>query len=250
MRILQEPGFVLHSYKYRESSLIVEVLTRHHGRLSLLAKGARRWKKRGANIYLRPFQRLLLSWAGKGELATLTGAEEVPPIGQFGKQAVYCGFYMNELMIHFLHKHDPHEDLFDFYQVALSGLTAGENSETVLRIFEKRLLNETGYGMNLEVDFVTGKPIEPTMTYSYIPNQGPAVLGQDKPSGQVEQVSGRSLIALREEQLDVEALRELKGMMRRIIDQRLNHKPLVSRSMFTRKIPASGVTAGGSPGQA
>jgi len=232
-RVFQEPGFVLHTYRYRETSVIVEVFSRHYGRASLLAKGARRWKKRGTNLYLRPFQQLLLAWSGRGELATLSGAEELPPVLQLGKAETYCGFYLNELMVRLLHKHDPHEALYDYYEAALLGLSRGENAESVLRIFEKRLLDEIGYGMNLDIDAISGKPIEPGMNYSYLPNQGPTTSLPDSAEELSAKISGRSLIALREEMLDQEALRELKGMMRRIIDQRLNYNPLASRSMFS-----------------
>jgi len=232
-RVSQEPGFVLHSYRYRETSLIVEVFSRHHGRASLLAKGARRWKKRGTNLYLRPFQQLLFAWTGRGELATLVSVEESPPVLSLGKSETYCGFYLNELMMRLLHKHDPHEALYDYYEAALLSLGRGEDTESVLRIFEKRLLNEIGYGMNLEVDAVSGKPIEPETYYSYLPNQGPTSSTVDPAEVPNAKISGRSLIALREESLNREALRELKGIMRRIIDQRLNFKPLTSRSMFS-----------------
>lgn len=232
-RVSQEPGFVLHSYRYRETSLIVEIFSRHYGRTSLLAKGARRWKKRGTNLYLRPFQQLLFAWSGKGELATLVSAEELPPVLRFGKAETYCGFYLNELMMRLLHKHDPHEALYDYYEAALLSLGGDENAESVLRIFEKHLLNEIGYGMNLEVDAMSGKPIEPGTYYSYLPNQGPTSSTVDSAEELNAKVSGKSLIALRNESLDRDALREIKGIMRRIIDQRLNYKPLASRGLFS-----------------
>src|SRR3990172_6079289 len=112
MRIHQQPAFILHHRDYSETSLLLEVLTVRHGRLGLIAKGARRANSRMRGI-LKPFQRLLIVWSGKGELAVLTSAEventAITPEGQ----ALYCGFYMNEILLRLLHRHDPHEGLFE-----------------------------------------------------------------------------------------------------------------------------------------
>lgn len=232
-KVLQEPGYILHSYRYRESSLILEVFSRHHGRVSLLAKGARRWKKRSAHTYLRPFQEMIFSWSGRSELMTLTGAEEVAPSSQLQKSGLYCGFYMNELLMRLLHKHDPHEDLYDGYRSSLLELEANRDMEPVLRLFEKNLLVEIGYGLNLDTDVSTGQPVEPSKTYYYLP-QGPS---SEVDTGlHCQQVSGRSLIAFRDGKLDDSALREIKRLMRRVIDQQLNYKPLASRSMFVSRV--------------
>lgn len=233
-KVMQEPGYVLHSYRYRESSLILEIFSRHHGRISLLAKGARRWKKRSANTYLGSFQEMIFSWSGRGELMTLTSAEEVAPSSQLQKSVLYCGFYMNELLIRLLHKHDPHEELYDAYRSSLLELEGNRDMEPVLRLFEKNLLVEIGYGLNLDTDVSTGQPIESSKTYYYLPNQGPS---SEADTGlHCQQISGKSLIAFRDGTLDDPSLREVKRLMRRVIDQQLNYKPLASRSMFAGRV--------------
>lgn len=233
MRFTQEPGFVLHSYDYRESSLIVEVFTRNFGRLGLIAKGARRWKKKGRRTYLRPFQEFSLGWSGRGEVATLTLAEEEGPIRSLNKDSLYCGFYINELMMRLLYRHDPHEQLYDYYRECLSDLASGRNLESVLRLFEKRMLLEIGYGLNLDTDIDNGSSVEAGKQYNYLPNMGPSS-STDQANG-LDQctVSGKSLLAFKNEILDdPEILAELKQLMRKLIDHRLNHKPLVSRNIF------------------
>lgn len=233
MKVSQEPGFVLHSYNYRESSQIVEVFTRNHGRLGLIAKGARRWKKKGTRTYLRPFQEFSLSWTGRGDVATLTLAEEDGPIRSYNKDSLYCGFYVNELMMRLLYRHDPHEQLFEYYRGCLADLASGKNLESVLRLFEKRMLLEIGYGLNLETDIDNGASVEPGKQYSYLPNMGPS--GNTSQADGLDQcrVSGKSLLAFKNEVLeDPEVLAELKHLMRKLIDHRLNYKPLVSRNIF------------------
>ena len=233
MKVSQEPGFVLHSYNYRESSQIVEVFTRNHGRLGLIAKGARRWKKKGTRTYLRPFQEFSLSWTGRGDVATLTLAEEDGPIRSYSKDSLYCGFYVNELMMRLLYRHDPHEQLFEYYRGCLADLASGKNLESVLRLFEKRMLLEIGYGLNLETDIDNGASVEPGKQYSYLPNMGPS--GNTSQADGLDQcrVSGKSLLAFKNEVLeDPEVLAELKHLMRKLIDHRLNYKPLVSRNIF------------------
>jgi len=233
MKFTQEPGFVLHSYDYRESSLIVEVFTRNHGRLGLVAKGARRWKKKGTRTYLRPFQEFNFSWSGRGEIATLTSAEEEGPIRSLNKNALYCGFYVNELMMRLLYRHDPHEQLFEHYRNCLTDLVTSSNLESVLRLFEKRMLIEIGYGLNLDTDIDNGASVEAGKQYSYLPNMGPTGNTSHVDGLNQCRVSGKSLLAFKDEVLeDPEVLAELKHLMRKLIDHRLNYKPLISRNIF------------------
>src|SRR6185436_3098055 len=121
MRTQDQPGFVLHARDYSETSLILEVFSARHGRLGLMAKGARRPSSRVRGL-LKPFQPLLFAWTGRGELPILTGAEpdgEMPPL--MGP-ALYCGFYLNELLMRLLHRHDPYEALYGAYRSALTAL--------------------------------------------------------------------------------------------------------------------------------
>jgi DNA repair protein RecO (recombination protein O) len=141
-----QPAFVLHSYPYRETSLIVEAFTRHHGRIGLLAKGARRPKSalRGT---LLAFQPLLIQWGGRGELRGLHSAEWQGGVAQLKGIGLMSGFYLNELLLRFLHRDDPHEGLFDLYAEAISALSTNNRIAATLRRFEKFLLGELGYAL-------------------------------------------------------------------------------------------------------
>ena len=167
-----EPAFVLHSYPYRETSLIVEVFTRHHGRVGLLAKGARRSKSalRGT---LLAFQPLLIRWGGKGELRSLHSAEWQGGIPQLKGIGLMSGFYLNELLLRFLHRDDPHEGLFDLYFEAVSALAANRQIAATLRRFEKFLLGELGYALLLDRDAEENRPLDPAGRYTYVIEKGP-----------------------------------------------------------------------------
>lgn len=232
MRMSQQAGFVLHQRQYRESSLIVDILSREQGRLSLVARGARRWQKRRNRPYLRQFQEFLFDWTGRGEMGTLVQAEEHPPIRQLTGQALYCGFYVNELLLRLLHRHDPHEVLYDRYGDCLARLASSDSLERELRLFERDLLLELGYGLLLD-HTASGERIEADRQYRYFPLQGPeACTAESARSGDIL-VSGKSLLAYAGDRLDEpDVLLELKGLMRRVLDHHLGHKPLTSRHMF------------------
>src|SRR6478609_8357938 len=118
-RVTQQPAFVLHSYPYKETSLIVEVLTRDYGRIALVAKGAKRPHSKLRGV-LQTFQPLSVGWSGKSEVRTLTGAEWLGGLLPLEKSALLCGFYLNELLVKFVARDDPHRPLFDHYVEALN----------------------------------------------------------------------------------------------------------------------------------
>jgi DNA repair protein RecO (recombination protein O) len=230
IRAQQQPAYVLHSGHYRETSLLLEVFTRQHGRLGLVAKGARRPKSpwRGA---LNPFQPLLIGWAGRGELATLTAAEADGEPGALAGQALYCGFYLNELLVRLLHRHDPHEALFDRYRACLRALAGGGAPDSALRVFEKHLLGEIGYGLVLDREAGGGAPLDPDTLYDYLPERGPLAIGTGAAAG--VPVHGASLKALAEERFpDARSLHEAKAVMRACLARYLGPRPLHSRRLF------------------
>ena len=237
MRVYQQPAFVLHSSAYRETSLLVEVCSRNYGRVGLVAKGARR-AKTGLRAVLTPFQPLLLGWIGKGDLATLTGAEPAETAPPLIGEALYCGFYMNELLIRLMHRHDPHERLFDAYQTALIRLQNGNEQDMALRIFEKHLLQELGYGLILDYEIGAKTALDPDVLYDYLPERGPLPANGHETEG--VPIHGRSLLALAAERFnDARELKEAKQLMRCLLAQHLGGKPLRSRELFQRlKIPA------------
>ena len=121
MRTQQQSAFILHQRNYSETSLLLELYTRRHGRIGLIAKGARRPSNKNRGT-LKPFQPLLVGWSGRGELMVLTGAEPDGASVDLVGSSLYCGFYLNELLMRLLHRHDPHEALYDRYNQALLGL--------------------------------------------------------------------------------------------------------------------------------
>ena len=229
MRIAQEPAFVLHHHHYGETSLLLEVFTRVHGRLGLLAKGARRARS-PLRVALIPFQPLVVSFSGRGELPTLSGAESLAPAPVLGGDLLFCGLYLNELLLRLLHRHDPHERLFDRYADALGQLSANTRTEAVLRIFEKRLLEEIGYGLVLDHEVERETPIQPEIVYRYQPERGPVPDGADREGIQVR---GRSLLALAAEHLEeASALQDAKALLRALLARHLGGRPLLTRNLF------------------
>jgi DNA repair protein RecO (recombination protein O) len=172
-RISDEPAFVLHRYDWSESSLILEVFTRHHGRVALVAKGA---KKPSSNFrpVLLPLQPLRLGFGGDAEIRTLKGAEwvggQVMPTGE----ALLSGYYLNELLLRLLARDDPHPQLFDAYAAAV-GVLASEHAEALepaLRAFELLLLREIGLLPSLDLQTLTLGALDPDARYSLVPEAG------------------------------------------------------------------------------
>lgn len=238
MREQQQSAFILHRRNYSETSLLLEVYTRRHGRVGLIAKGARRPSNRARGL-LVPFQPLLLGWSGRGELMVLTGAEAEGASYELAGRALYCGFYLNELLMRLLHRHDPHETLYDRYAAALTGLRGEPPEEEVLRVFEKHLLGEIGYGLMLERES-GDRPVEPDVLYDYVLDQGPVRVRHPELAGRVQGVRlrGASLLALAAERFEHGAsLREIKALTRAALAPHLGAKPLQSRRLFLNRAP-------------
>jgi len=154
MRVLEEPAFVLHSIAYKETSLILDVFTRHYGRIALVAKGAKR-PHSALRPVLQQFQPLHIHFSGKLELKTLTKSEWTGGVVPLAGDALLCGFYMNELIVKFLAREDEHESLFDDYHQTIAQLSVAKDQfEKILRPFEIRLLQETGADLDPELDYV------------------------------------------------------------------------------------------------
>jgi DNA repair protein RecO (recombination protein O) len=172
-RISDEPAYVLHRYDWSETSLILEVFTRHHGRIALVAKGAKRPSSSFRPVLL-PLQPLQLSYGGEAEIRTLKGAEwmggHVMPTGE----SLLSGYYLNELLLQLLARDDPHPALFDVYANVVRVL-ASEHDEvlqTALRTFELLLLREIGLLPRLDHQTLTLAPLEADRFYSLVPEGG------------------------------------------------------------------------------
>ncbi len=229
-RINNEPGFVLHTYPFKETSVVAEIFTRGHGRVALIARGARRPASALRGL-MQPFTPLLLSWFGKAELKTLHAAEWQGGLVAPQGRALMCGFYLNELLLRLLARGDAHEVLYDRYVDTLDQL-AGESTidfERILRRFEKSLLSEIGYGATFDVDAESGVAIDPNARYVFQPERG-AMRADGQPGCPV---SGRTLLDLAEDRFDRPAtLAEAKMLMRALINHTLGTKPLYTRQLL------------------
>jgi DNA repair protein RecO (recombination protein O) len=227
------PGFVLHQRPYRETSALLEVFTPTHGRVGLVARGIHSpgSRRRGE---LQAFRALRLSWSERGELGTLTGVEADGPGVNLAGAALYSAFYLNELLVRLLVRHDPHPLLFDRYCQALQALSERPaDIELTLRLFEKQLLEETGYGLLLDVDCETGEPVQADRFYDYQLEAGPVEV--TAAGGEGFLFPGSSLLALAQEQnIDQVVLRDAKRLMRAALSLYLGGKPLKSRELFIR----------------
>lgn len=221
-------GFVLHSYPFSETSLIVETFTRAYGRIVLLAKGARRPRSAIRGL-LGAFQLLALSWSGRGEVKTLMRAEWLGGHRALQGEALLCGFYLNELLLRLIARDDPHETLFDHYSRAIERLAEGSPSGPCLRWFEKRLLLELGYAMRLR-STRSGEEIRPEALYTYAPEEGASV-AEASEDGLC--IHGKTLIDLEgDDYADPRSQNEAKQLMRMLINHRLEHRPMLTRQVF------------------
>jgi len=222
---------VLHTYPFKETSLVVEAFTRDFGRIALVAKGARRPASmlRGA---LMAFQPLLLSWSGKGELKVLHRAEWQGGHYQLAGLPLICGFYLNELMLKLTARDDPHERLYLDYETALAALHDGLAPGPVLRRFERRMLAELGYGLLLTHD-VDGEPLAPEGEYLYVLERGPVPAGQGASDASAPSLTGRSLLDMqRDDYSDSATLYQARALMRHVINHYLGGKTLNSRQLL------------------
>jgi DNA repair protein RecO (recombination protein O) len=231
-RVQLVPGYVLHLRPYRESSALLEVFTESQGRVGLVARGVRSPKSRQRGE-LQPFRPLKLSWSARGELGTLTGVEAEGAAPALRGAALYSGFYLNELLVRLLARQDPHPALFASYEASLQRLAVEAQVEAVLRVFEKRLLEEIGYGLLLDCEAQHGEPLKPQRYYDYHLESGPLAVADREAPGFIFQ--GASLLALaREELTAAEVLHDAKRLMRAALNLYLGGKPLKSRELFKR----------------
>jgi len=224
-----QPAFILQQRKFKETSLIVDVLTRDFGRVPLLAKGVRKAKSKTAGL-LQPFIPIKLSYAGKAELKLLTDVEIIHSFIDLKGLALYCGFYINELVVYFLHQYDPHPDVFNHYRECLSCLSDSSKIETALRVFELNLMDAVGYGLQLDYDFNNEKAVHPLTKYHFNVEQGPveALDGH---------FAGKTLQAMKSREFtDPQVLIEAKNLMRTVIAVYLQGKPLKSRAVINKII--------------
>ena len=241
VRHKEQAGYVLHSYPYQETSLIIEVFTREFGRVAMVAKGAKRPHSPLRSV-LMPFHGLTLDWSGRSDLKTLRTAEWRGAFRLLSGRALICGFYLNELLLKLLHRDDPHDALFDAYEETLRALLEGgehanehaNEHAAVLRCFEKRLLSELGYALILDHDAESRQPLQAQRRYRYILDRGP-VASEARPSanGSGLELLGQTLIDMNDDNYaSAVTQQQSKSLMRLLIGHYLGNQTLHSRQLL------------------
>jgi len=225
-----EPAFVLHSYPFRETSLILDVFSRKHGRLPIMARGARRPRSALRGVLMN-FQPLQLSWFGKGEVRTLHNAEWQGGQPYLQGTALMCGFYLNELLLNLLARDDPHEQLFDYYRATLYRLAHETDHAATLRCFEKHMLQELGYALVLDREAGNGKAIQAEVCYRYAVERGALPDDGDTQTGLP--VLGKTLLDMAaDDYTDPLTAQQSKQLMRMLLNHYLGGKILHTRELI------------------
>jgi DNA repair protein RecO (recombination protein O) len=251
MRVTLQPAYVIHSRPYRDSSALLDVFTAEHGRISLVARGARRQQRRGGSAaLLQPFTPLLLSFSGHSQLKSLVATESARPMLSLRGDRLFSGLYLNELLVRLLHRNDSHPTLFAAYDRALQALESSAAVDTVLRQFELTLLDELGYGFDPGLDAVSGEAIQAANWYRYEPGIG---LVEASEGGRGSAMfSGEDLLALASGDFGGPARLAAKRLLREALAAHLGGEPLRSRELFRTATPgvAKGCSAATGDGSA
>ncbi|MCJ7591591.1 MAG: DNA repair protein RecO [Woeseiaceae bacterium] len=228
-RVQQQSGYILHHRPFRDSSQILDIVTLDYGKVALVARGSRGSKSRLAGV-LRPFLPLRVSWVAKSDLGTLTGAEAAgPPAGMVG-DAMLSAYYVNELLLHFLHRYDPQPEIFKLYEEVINRLVSTDNVAACLRSFELEFLSLLGYAVNLNHEFANHDPLDAERNYEYRMEQGPVPVERSK--GPLV-FKGMVLSGIAEQRFDdPDILRAANRLLREIIAFHLGGKELNSRKVL------------------
>ncbi len=235
MHTLLEPGFILHHRPYRETSVLLDVFSEKHGRISLIARGVRTSRSRQRPL-LQLFIPLLLSWFGRGELLMMKDVDNHGAAITLRGDCLLSGLYLNELLMRVLQKNDPHPLLFAMYHQTLLELQGPTLHQKVLRLFEKKCLEELGYGLSF-CDHMNGEALRPDQLYYFFPEKG--FVAQDAlMKNKNSAFQGKSLLAFHEGRLDDEvSCRDAKRLMRLAISALLGLQSFHSRQLFQGERP-------------
>jgi DNA repair protein RecO (recombination protein O) len=231
MRVEAQPAFVLHARPWRETSLMVELLTRDHGRIAVIARGvhgqgAKRHPLRAA---LQPLQSLRVDFLPRGEMARLLQAEAQDAAPLLQGETLMAAFYVNELVLRLLPRQDPAQALFERYAELRQSLAGDAPLAWTLRRFERDLLELLGYGLPLDQD-EGGQRLDPAGRYRLDPELGP-VRDRAHAAGST---SGAALLALAEDRLPPTAqLAELRNALRGVLQNHLGPQPLKSWGLLS-----------------
>ena len=228
MRYLAEPAYVLHARRWRETSLLVEVLSANHGRLGLVARGVTGPKRHALRAALQPLQHIRLEATQRGELAWLNSAEQVDAAPRLEGDASLAGFYLGELLLRLAPRQDPQPRLYAIYGQVRERLRAGEPLAWTLRRFERDLLDAMGVGFDFNVDG-DGAPLDPAARYRIEPDHGPRRVRELRPGERAGDATGRGLLALAADTLpEREDMPGLRRALREALTHQLGGRPLKS----------------------
>ena len=222
-------AYVIHSRPFRETSLLVDMLCLEHGRIAVVARGAKRGKFKLSSI-LQPFVPLHVGWHGTGDLVTLTQSEAAGQVHDLQAKRSICGLYMNELLFKLLNKWDPCLNLFNSYKQSLENLAQPHVPEqAVLRSFEKEFLKSLGYGLQLTTEIESGDPVVSNKYYKFDPVLGPRLVENTH----VAAISGATLLALETNDFACPvALADIKRLMRVVFSYHLGARALITRQLL------------------
>ncbi|WP_062269615.1 DNA repair protein RecO [Endozoicomonas arenosclerae] len=223
-------AWMLHSRPYKERSVIAEFLVKDHGRIAMVIRGVRQAKSRSCAV--QPFTRVYVSWRGRSELKTLNSFETAAAVHLKGK-SLYCGFYLNELLMRSVLPGQHIEGLFDLYSVVLEQLASDAPVQPLLRVFELELLEMTGYAPSFTCDGATGAAIEQGCLYEFKAGVGFIPVLRPREKDQPRYFSGELLLSLAERRFnDVRHFPGFKRLTRLALTPLLGEKPLKSRELF------------------
>lgn len=231
-RVLLQPAYVLHRRPYRETSFLIDLFSLEYGRLSVIAKGVRKPRSALPGL-LQPFVPLLISWAGKEELMTLSHIEPKGAVKNLVGDCLFAGFYINELLMCLLQKWDAHSKLFTIYEETLTALETSYLKQAVLRTFEKALLEELGYGILPTSESILQQTFNAQWFYRFIPEQGFVLEGEEFAQSKPMVFSGKNLIAMARNQWQEEGvLADAKRLIRFVLANILGQRSINSRKLF------------------
>lgn len=220
--------YVLHTYPFKETSLVVELFSQQYGRVAAVAKGARRPHSAMRGM-LQSFQMLSGAWSGRNELKTLHSLDWSAGLTMIKGEALMCGFYMNELLLRLLPREDAHENLFLHYEEVLQLLASEHDLATILRRFELKLLQELGYAVPLLTD-ENEFAIDADKVYRYEAEYGACELKATKNGVQLQ---GKTLLDMaKNDYSDAQTQLQSKQLMRYLLAHYLGDKPLHTRQLL------------------
>ncbi len=245
-RVDGQPAYVLHSRPYKETSCLVDFLTVDFGRIRAVVKGVRRSSSSLREV-IQPFVPVTISWRGRGELKNLSAGETTAVNPFLQGHSLWCGLYLNELLVRLLPAWDSQPRLFAYYQFAITSLNDEDTREAVLRVFEKRLLEELGFAISFSHCGDNGEMVVAGQYYRFDPEQGFSAVNDPQLSSR-RLYPGSALLAIAADDYGDAGVRNVaKRLMRMALEPHLGDRPLRSRELFLQRRPQPAAERNGGP---